>query len=302
MAREDYAETVDRNRLLWLEVAEDPRKDPRDVIYGRAVARAPDPMLMPGWEPIANPPDLAGFDIDPEIVRVVRPGQPDDNAGLAAMQPLIPSPDSPLHFALPLPPALGPDSPELFGFFTYEFRMGHPRGTDTSPYWSTAQGRFGPPTVIDGIQFPAPRLDCTLRASGAGWSVSSRHAQPVIGGRPQPWRRPNTEVWFVLYGRVMQVDGATRRNVQIGLRKGTPERAVRRTQPIRSRSGWTNLEIQAALLQIGMPPETPCSVLAVELLPEPNSGYSDPLQAELGEVRVLRSSRLVAVPVDCCVA
>ena len=40
------------------------------------------------------------------------------------MQPLIPS-SSPLHFMLPLPIGLAVDATELFGMFTYEFRVGH---------------------------------------------------------------------------------------------------------------------------------------------------------------------------------
>lgn len=297
----DYAETLDRARLLWLEFAEDPRQDPRDVIYGRVVAHAADPMLLPDWEPEADPPNLAEIDLDPETVRVIRPGQPDDNAGLSAMQPLIPARDSSLHYALPLPANVAPESAELFGFFTYEFRVGHPRGTQEEPYWSTAQGRFGPPTVIEGVQFPAPKLDCTIRRLGQTWQLSAKHARPVIDGEPVALDRPNTAIWFVLYARVMQVDGATRRNVQLARTPGRPEEPRRGRRPIRSFADWTRAEVESALAKLGLRTSTPCSVLAVELLPEPNGTFWDPLGHDLGQVRILRTSRLVEVPDDCCV-
>ena len=300
-ATEDYAETLDRERLLWLEFAEDPRQDPRDVLYGRVVARAADPMLLPDWEPEADPPNLAEIDLDPETVRVIRPGQPDDNAGLSAMQPLIPARDSSLHYALPLPANVAPESADLFGFFTYEFRVGHPRGTQEEPYWSTAQGRFGPPTVIEGVQFPAPKLDCTVRRFGQTWQLSAKHARPVIDGEPVAIDRPNTVIWFVLYARVMQADGTTRRNVQLSRTIGRPEEPRPGRRPIRSFADWTRQEVEAALARLGLPASTPCSTLAVELLPEPNGTFWDPLGFDLGEVRILRTSRLVEIPDDCCV-
>jgi hypothetical protein len=300
-ATADYAETLDRQRLLWLEFAENPLQDPRDVIYARVVAQAADPMLLPDWEPEADPPNLAEIDLDPETVRVIRPGQPDDNAGLSAMQPMIPARDSSLHYALPLPANLAPESPELFGFFTYEFRVGHPRGTQEEPYWSTAQGRFGPPTVIEGVQFPAPKLDCTVRRFGEIWQLSAKHARPVIDGEPVAIDRPNTVIWFVLYARVMQADGKTRRNVQLTRTLGRPEEPRPGRRPTRSFADWTRQEVEAALAKLGLPASTPCSTLAVELLPEPNGTFWDPLGFDLGQVRILRTSRLVEVPDDCCV-
>ena len=68
------------------------------------------------------------------------------------MTQLIPSDDSPTtRFAVPLP--VDPSSPELFGFWTYELRVGH-----TNKVWSTAQGRFGSPLVVNGLQHPPPPL------------------------------------------------------------------------------------------------------------------------------------------------
>src|SRR6201999_3425827 len=118
---------------------------------------APDPMLL---EKDLVLPDVieTPTPIDPEWVRVITPGQPPDQAGLSAMQQLIPSiasPDRPTSYLVPLPPNLQETSPELFGFFVYEVRLGH----DASR-WSTAQGRFGPVLRVSGVQHPAPPLVC----------------------------------------------------------------------------------------------------------------------------------------------
>ena len=55
---------------------------------------------------------------------------------------------------VPLPPGLHEDSNELFGFFTYEIRVGH----DRYKGWSTAQGRFGAVLRVTGIKQLAPNL------------------------------------------------------------------------------------------------------------------------------------------------
>ncbi|MEL7114906.1 MAG: hypothetical protein AAGP08_04825 [Pseudomonadota bacterium] len=299
----DYSETGDRSRLLWLEFAEDPRKDPRDILYARILANAPDPMLLPEYEPDQNPADLAPIALDPEAIRVIRPEQPEDFAGLSAMAPLIPATGtSPVHFALPLPPDLEAESPELFGFFTVEFRFGHPESQPGAPFWSTAQGRFGPPLVMEGVQFPAPSLQLTVVRQTDGARFSAPYAQPVRDGRRVPLRRPNTEMWFVLYARVMQVDLSTYRNIPILRQRGRLSRPTRPGQNLpMSAHRWSLDEMTAGLARLGLPEDTPLSVMAIEILPEPNGAFSDPLGRDLGEVRILRSSRLMEVPVDCCV-
>ena len=298
----NYAETGDRERRLWLEFTEDPRQDPRDVLYGRVLALSPDPMLLPVYEPDADPPTHAELDLDPEKIRVIRPEQAEDFAGLSAMQALIPSPDSPKHFAVPLPPSLGPGSPELFGFFTMEFRLGHPKSTNEQPFWSTAQGRFGPPLVTQGVQFPAPPLQVSVRQQNSTYIASAEFAQPVRRGRHIPLSQPNTDIWFVLYARVMQADGKTMRNIQLLTNKARlmPNRKSRNV--VRTGSVfWSMDTVESALATLGLGPETPLSTLGVELLPEPNSAFLDPLGGDLGDVRILRTSRLVEVPLDCCV-
>src|SRR5262249_23026807 len=114
---------------------------------------------------------------------------------------------------------------------------------------------------------------------------------------------PNTEIWIVLYARVMQADASTKRNIQIDLRPLRIPREQRgKTTPlfVEGEIRWTGAEVQAALHLAGMPEITPISVLAVELLPEPNGSFADPLGGDLGQVRILRTSPLSSVERDCC--
>jgi hypothetical protein len=61
---------------------------------------------------------------------------------------------------------------------------------------------------------------------------------------------------------------------------------------------WDQAEIDLALRELALPRDSGLSVLAVELLPE-SVRMDDPLGANLGHVRVLRSSPLVKVPPIC---
>jgi hypothetical protein len=58
-------------------------------------------------------------------------------------------------------------------------------------------------------------------------------------------------------------------------------------------------EILQRLRRLGLPLDSPLSVIAVETLPEPDSPYGDPLDQDLGQVRILRTSPLTAVPEIC---
>lgn len=49
----------------------------------------------------------------------------DANAGIDAMQPMEKVIMGDKHYLFPLAPGLNESLPELFGFFTYEFRLGH---------------------------------------------------------------------------------------------------------------------------------------------------------------------------------
>jgi hypothetical protein len=300
----EYASTDSRIKRLWLEFRE-PLSDPRDAYFVRPVASTPDPMLLPAAEPVSDPLTVDGPALDPEWVRVVTPGQVQDLAGLFTMQRMEPSTSSDRHFLLPLPPNTDPSSPELFSFFTYEIRVGHDRGPASDPLWSTAQGRFGQGLQLEGVQHPAPELTCTVIPEPNGdIRVRAPYATPYRGLRRLLPTPPNTKIWIVLYARVVQADLTTKRNVQLALRPLTVPRDARRSTAllVQGETAWTGAEIIAALQQAGLPADSPISALAVEVLPEPNGSFDDPLGGDLGQVRILRTSPLASVDRDCCAA
>lgn len=299
---DEYASTISRTKRLWLEFAE-PVADTRDAYFARALTRAPDPMLLPDVEPVADQVPIEDVPLDPELVRVITPGQPQDLAGLSTMQRLEPAADSDRRFLVPLPPNTDPWSPELFAFFTYDIRVGHERGPAADPLWSTAQGRFGEPLLLEGVQHPAPELPCAVTAEPDGAiTVRAPFASPYVELRRVVPNPPNTQIWIVLYARVMQADASTWRNIQIDLRRARPGRRHERSVPLalEGQAQWSGAEVRDALAVAGLPDDAPITALAVELLPEPNSGLDDPLGGDLGQVRVLRTSPLAPVERDCC--
>jgi hypothetical protein len=70
--------------------------------------------------------------------------------------------------------------------------------------------------------------------------------------------------------------------------------------PIQAHGLWQQNEVIALLKDLGLPGDTPLSILGVELLPEPNGTFSDPLGGNLGQVRILRTSALYPVGDLCC--
>jgi hypothetical protein len=294
---EKYSKTEPRRRMLWIEFA-DPVANPRDAYFARVTMHSADPMLIRG-EPTRPPGPLEPpLNIDPEHIRSIVPDQPEDSSGLEAMQRLIPANgDGPIaHFLLPLPPALSEASPELFGFFVYEFRVGHADG------WSTAQARFGLPQRVTGVQHPVPVLTCSVSRTVEHVRVSSPYAMPVADGQILRAEPPASDLWALLYVQVHLADASDQRNILIGRTRLTFSDAA-----FRGRSGsephgfgyWDQDEIEAWLEALGLPHNSPLSVLAVELLPEPDSPFMDPLGKDLGQVRVLRTSPLTPVPAIC---
>jgi hypothetical protein len=301
---ERYSHTAPRMRRLWIEFAEPPI-DPRDGYFVRVLAHAPDPLLLRGSQAIEEPVGYTQPALDPELVRVIRPGQSDDFSGLHAMQ-LLEGSDTGRHYLVPLPPNVPPDGGELFGFFTYEICVGHRRGTAASPFWSTTRGRFGPSLVLEGVQHPPPWVDCQVRWVGNELVGSATFAEAVLDGRRLTADPPNTEIWLMLYCQVLQADGEAHRNILLGRKRIERQRRSRldrgRGAPRRpaAYASWTKREIEAMLSTLGLPDDMPLSVLAVEMLPEPNAGFADPLGGDLGEVRILRTSPLVVVEKRCC--
>jgi hypothetical protein len=325
---EGYASTNDRRKMLWFEFEEAP-VDSRDSFFVRVLARTADPMLLQHYQPLPEPSGYEQWSLDPELVRVVSPGQADDFAGLTSMQRLVPAADSNRHFLVPLPPGTYPDSPELFGFYTYEIRVGHDKGSPTNPFWSTAQGRFGTPALISGVQHPCAPLHCNVFRIKTGVLVSAAYANAFYEGANLQALPPNTEIWFVLYAQVMQADGSTMRNIEIDKRQaevlsrkeavelkesmGISLLAERATftlkgrqmiqnikAPLQAHVLWKEIEIVTLLADLGLPQNTPLSVLGIELLPEPTGHFTDPLGGNLGQVRILRTSPLCPLAKLCC--
>ncbi|HVE83830.1 MAG TPA: hypothetical protein VND93_13320, partial [Myxococcales bacterium] len=300
---EAYAATGPRTRMLWFEMAE-PLEDPRDAYFVRVVAHSPDPLLLARAEAAADPVADDKSPLDPEPIRVIVPGQGDDFAGLAAMQRLIPAQGSGRHFLVPLPPGTGAGSPELLGFYSYEIRVGHDAGTPESPFWSTAQGRFGPTLRIEGVQHPPPPLSCFATRVEDGVVATAPFAQPFYQGTNVLPLPPNTEIWIALYVQVHQADRATMRNVLLDLRRGNifdrPLNAQGRPRELMAEVQWSSGGLRGLLASLGLDDGAPLSVLAIEVLPEPNGGFRDPLGGDLGDVRILRTSALSPIQALCC--
>ncbi|HEX9143469.1 MAG TPA: hypothetical protein VGA09_04300, partial [Candidatus Binatia bacterium] len=331
-----YSETAVRQRYLWLEFAE-PIHDPNDAAFARVLGYAPDPLLsFPSLDQLLVRQDDPPLAIDPELIRVITKGHGNDNAGIDAMQMMAPETAdpaepmvkiSPVHYLLPLPPGLHGESSELLGFFVYELRVGH-----TDRIWSTAQGRFGHPTRVNGVQHPAPPLKCLVNRTSSGISVTAQYALAVFNGRNVTSKPPKTEIWCMLYAQVKQADAKQNRNIllsearaqyveskQFNVATFLSERSelplqfansldVNMDAPPAGIAGWSQKEIEQLLDQFNLSHTIGLSVLAVEMMPRydpyllfgkaPDNSIR-PLSQQLGQYRILRTSPLVAAPAVC---
>jgi hypothetical protein len=304
----DYSETESRHRALWLEFDE-PVEDPNDALYARILSYGPDPLLSgdithllrPVPElPVGSltlfdiverilpePPDPPALAIDPEPIRVVVPDQPEDRSGLEAMNEMTEAvEDSPptrsRYFIVPLPGGTDQDAPEMFGFWAYEIRVGHKQ------VWSTAQGRFGRPLVVKGVQHPPPVMECApvrLKSNppsdSDGIVVTAPFATAVFADkrltRPAAGD-PRTRIWVLLYAQVRQADGATNRNVLVARAPALPELArdaagnlvPPATRDVRGVARFNLPTVNKALAELALPANQPLSALAVEVLPGDN--------------------------------
>jgi hypothetical protein len=279
---------------LWLEF-DAPPADPQDRLFARVLAYQADPVLTdengPPVETLEPP-----LPIDPEPSRSIVPGQSDDLAGAGAMQLLVAT-DSPVHFLVPLPPGMSSDSPELHGFFTYELRFGH------MDIWTTAQGRFGRPLRVTGVQHAAPQLHCAVTRTKSRLEVTASFADPVRDGRSVRPSPSVTGLWAMLYAQIHQADDGERRNILLGFRQLQPgrlrdDRSRGTKTSADATAAWSTAQIDAALAELTLGPDTPLSCLAVETLPG-NQPLADPLGSQLGYERFLRTSTLVPVPGLC---
>jgi hypothetical protein len=265
---ENYANTENRKKYLWVEFAE-PVQNPDDAYFARMLAYAPD-VLLARWEPqllvVKKEPPLP---LDPEYIRIISPASSDDKTGYYAMQEMIPAADSDVHFLVPLPPGIHAEALEMFGFFTYEFRVGHKLP------WTTAHGRFGRALRHTGIQFPPPQLFCVPNRNEKYITVTAPYAQTVFDGRNITAKPPRTELWALLYAQVRMADDSDTRNVLISDRKLRliPEKLSKGETPINSDAtpqgitGWQNKEVEEMLALYGLPSDSSLSVLCVEMMP-----------------------------------
>jgi hypothetical protein len=246
-----YTSTEIRQRFLWLEM-DAPPEDPNDTYFARVLSNAPDPLIckvskeLLSYDPV-DPP----LNINAEKIRSIIPGIENDFAGMGAMQEMLRGDDESglsNFYMLPLPPGLHADSDELFGFFSYEIRVGHKK-----ELWSTAQGRYGRPLKANGVQHPAPALSCNVfrrkipliskaapkvlvnsRAEAVRLKkiplitetltkityrneivITAPFATAVLNGQNISAMPPQTSLWYMLYTQVKQADGKSYRNLLI---------------------------------------------------------------------------------------
>lgn len=261
---EVYSQTDIRAKYLWLEFKE-PVADPNDSIFVRVLGYAPDPLLAQ-WRfdhfIVPKEPPLA---IDPEVKRVISPLQSEDNSGLNAMQEMTSVSADGRHFIVPLPPGLHADSPEMFGFFTYEIRIGH------KEIWSTAQGRFGRPLRTTGVQHPYPHLPLTVSRNENSIVVSAPYAKAVSKGRNVTPMPPRTQIWCLLYAQVLQADGKDYRNILLDDRLLQMRKRVEQINSdagLYAEGGWPDAQVKQLLRDLNLPADSPLSVLCVEMFPD----------------------------------
>jgi hypothetical protein len=241
---EDYSSNEARRRFLWVEF-EEPIQNPDDAYFCRMLANAPDQLISNNDWDLQYVPEESSLSLDPEVIRRIIPGQSDDKSGINAMQMMIKSTDSNRHYLLPIPPGLHSESPEMFGFFTYEFRVGHAHfidrakeddelneltfssiddlqiigGAPKGNLWSTAQGRFGRELRVTGMQHPVPTLLCSLNRNENHMYVSAPYAKAVFQGKNVTSKPPRTSLWTLLYAQVHQADGLDYRNILLAERR-----------------------------------------------------------------------------------
>jgi len=163
-----------------------------------------------------------------------------------------------------------------------------------------------------------------------GILASSAYAQPYNQGTNIQSVPPNTQIWFVLYAQVRQADGSAMRNIELDKKEGgiigrrqagelkkltgfnlshvenatsfvINRQATQNLQaPLQGHILWQQSEVMSLLQEMGLPEDTPLSILGLELLPETNGSFDDPLGGNLGQVRILRTSELYPVSNLCC--
>ena len=110
---------------------------------------------------------------------------------------------------------------------------------------------------------------------------------------------------MMLYAQVTQVDGHSRRNVLVARVAAEPQAiptgSLHADDLLECGVGrFAQIAVTDALSTLGLPLDSHLSVIAVDLLPEPEVGtIPQPLGVNLGQVRILRTSPLAPVPTIC---
>jgi hypothetical protein len=174
---------------------------------------------------------------------------------------------------------------------------------------------------MTGVQHPAPQLKCNVFRNAIQTIGTAPFATPIRNGAPV--RREvyvRSQMWMLLYAQVTQADGASHRNVLLLVRaarlltKAPPTHVI----PSLGRDLYgiatftenddpTNADpaertgITTVLSTLGLPLNSPLSMLAVELLPTPASFVERPFDTNnaFAQQRILRTSALVPVPPVC---
>ncbi len=327
---EKYSSTAHRRKFLWIELDE-PVQNPDDGLFCRVLSYSPDPILVSDTfyreldhisiqEPSLN--------LNPEWTRLITPGQSEDFAGLDSMQQLKPAKGSARHFLFTLPSGIQEESSELFGFFKYEFRIGH------LTKWSVAQARFGRPLVSTGVHHPPPPLFCNVTRSDSKLVVEAPFARAVWQGRNVTSTPPKTELWTLLYTQVKKADGSDFCNILLedkkmdikpikDSRNPKLKQIIPKDRIYYGRCWWSQTKIIDLLQEKGLPINSPLSVICIEMYPafeklafpldpspparslafeseeELKSSSPFPLSNDLGKRRILRTSPLTKVGKLC---
>lgn len=276
---DNYSRTEARRKYLWLEFDQKP-KDDRDALFARQVGYSPDQLISNNHPSLFKVEEDAPLPINPEYTRVITPASGQEHSGLKAMRKMQKSNNKEedykdRHFyLLPLPEGLHHESPELFGFHTYEFRFGH-----TDQLWCTAQGRFGRSFRLTGLQHPAPTLLCSVKRENNKINVSAPYAMAVSNGKNVTANPPRTSIWTLVYAQVAQADGKEFRNILIHEIKLEHEREKSyrdpktggiitpkyRGRPQYAAGSFETEEIVERLKRYGLPEDASLSILCVEV-------------------------------------
>jgi hypothetical protein len=167
------------------------------------------------------------------------------------------------------------------------------------------RGRFGPPLRVAGVQHPPPALVCTALRTKELITVTAPFAVPVLDNVVMQPSTPRSTMCALLYAQVARLDGSGEwSNILISRTPMLPVHELPSKQRVvlpRTLCGAGSFKVsdyQPMLLGLGFDADAPLSALAVEMMPQ-NEVLADPLGANLGGQRILRSSGLVAVPVIC---